>query len=66
MNVDADLWLVEGSGEVVTVYANVTSEHTITNTAIDVSGGGGAPTALDPIEEPALFMNRLFLPTVFR
>jgi hypothetical protein len=66
INIDADRWTVDGSGEVVAVYANTTSEHTITNTAIDVSGGGGAPTALDPVEEPALLTNRIFLPTVFR
>ena len=65
--VDTDLWTVVGNGANVAVVANAEVTHTITNTAIDVSGEGEMPTALDPEAEPMIgATQRVFLPTVLR
>ena len=67
IGVDTDRWTVAGSGGSVAVVANAEATHTITNTAIDVSGEGEVPTALAPEDEPSINVTqRVFLPTVLR
>ncbi|HAJ38516.1 MAG TPA: hypothetical protein DCL15_22850, partial [Chloroflexi bacterium] len=67
IGVDTDRWTVVGSGANINVLANTEATHTITNTAINVSGEGEAPTALAPEDEPLIGVSqRVFLPTVLR
>ena len=66
IGIDADLWTVTGSGSSVVVVAEHLSSHTVKNTAIDVGGEGGRPTALDPTDEHDALTARLYLPAVQR